>query len=166
MDKALYSSFFEDSFDEYYNMNISNKSEDDFELCEYNILDSENLFQEIIEPKNKVVNLNTKEKLFTFSVEKMNCDNIVPLNLIFNNNHFDIIDDTDPSTYILNKKPNSEKDEELKSLSVIEIENIDSQDSKNDINESIQIKENKNPQKEKIIESKNIDNIIPKKISF
>ena len=166
MDKALYSSFFEDSFDEYYNMNISNKSEDDFELCEYNILDAENLFQEIIEPKNKVVNLNTKEKLFTFSVEKMNCDNIVPLNLIFNNNHFDIIDDSDPSTYILNKKPKSEKDEELKSLSVIEIENIDSQDSKNDINESIQIKENKNPQKEKIIESKNIDNIIPKKIKY
>ena len=126
-----------------------NKSQDPFVIPEYNY--------------------QNEQRIKTFWDEKLNDENNEPLGLILNNHNFGTIDDHEQSINIQTRKPKFKKDEDLNSLGVIEEGNINSQDRKNAINEGIPIpieeKENPKKEKEKIIESKNIDNIIPIKIN-
>ncbi len=114
-------------------------------------------------------NYQNEQRIKTFWDEKLNDENNEPLGLILNNHNFGTIDDHEQSINIQTRKPKFKKDEDLNSLGVIEEGNINSQDRKNAINEGIPIpieeKENSKKEKEEIIESKNIDNIIPIKIN-
>ena len=139
---------FEEGSDIFNIIETPNKSQDPFVVPEYN-------------------NQN-EQRIKTFSDEKLNDENNESFGLIFNNHNFGTIDDHEQSINIQTRKPKSKKDEDLYSLRVIEEGNNDSQDRKNAINKGIPIpieeKENPKKEKEEIIESKNIDNIIPIKI--